>query len=224
MLHRARRVAVSRLALTLVPALVAAVGLPARAAAATVTPTSDTTCYGSLSHDPTGKASGEPNLLDYKFLCNTNIVAYTILVNRGPGRPSTVDDYNPSPLVVTSQGTTSSTEAPGCSGTTPGPGINCNIGSGSQIDYFNTVEGSIDPIGSYCAYYPTGAKKGSLPVPQAQVELIVSNSTGAEDGPFPLGLKQACPTPKAPWTKHKKRAKHKSAKTTHKAVTRKKKA
>jgi hypothetical protein len=206
-----RRVALSRLALTLIPALVVAAGLPARAAAATkVTPESATTCYGSVSHDSTGKASGEPNLLDYKFLCDTNVVAYTIVVNRGAGRPSTIDDYNPGPLVVDQGGTTSSTEAPGCSGTTPGNGINCNIGTGYQISAFSTVEGSIDPTGPYCAYYPAGAKKGSRPVPQAQVELVVSDYTGAEDGPFPLALKQACPALKPPWAKHKKKAKHKS--------------
>jgi hypothetical protein len=218
--HHVMRVAASPFALALVPALVAVAGLPACAAAATITPNSATTCYGSLAHDPTGKASGEPNLLDYKFFCNENIVAYTVLVTRGRGWSSTIDDYNSSPLVVDSDGTTSATEAPGCAGTTPGLGINCNIGTGAQIDAFNTVEGSIDPIGTYCPYYPTGAKKDSRPVPEAQVELIVSDYTGAEDGPFPLAVKQACSVPTGPWAKVKT-AKHKSAKTTGKGLTKK---
>ena len=218
--HHVTRVAASRLALALVPALVAAVGLPARAAAATITPNSGTTCYGSVSHDSTGKASSEPNLLDYKFLCNNNIVAYTIVVTRGAGLSSTIDDYNPSALVEDQDGTTSSTEALGCSGTTPGLGINCNIGTGAQISAFNTVEGSIDPIDPYCSYYPAGAKKGSRPVPRAQVELIVSDYTGAEDGPFPLALGQACPALTAPWVKHAK-AKRAVAKTAAKGTARK---
>jgi hypothetical protein len=212
--HHLRRVALNRFALTLVPALVAvaaAAALPAQAAAATITPSSETTCYGSLSHDPTGKASGEPNLLDYNFLCNTNIVAYSVVVTRGAGQAATLDDFNPTPTVE-QDGTPSATEAPGCSATLPGDGINCNIGSGYQIAAFNSVDGSIDPTATYCSYYPKGAKKGSRPVPQDQVELIVSDYTGAEDGPFPLALK-GCTTPKPPWLKHKKKAKKSSAAT-----------
>lgn len=220
MLHQLRRVAVRWLGPALVPALVAAAGLPARAVAAPVTPSSDTTCWGSLSHDPTGKASGEPNLLDYRFLCNTNIVAYSIVVTRGAGQPSTIDDFNPTPLVL-QDGTPSSTQSFGCSGTIPGDGINCNIGTGAQISEWNTVEGSFDPTPTYCAYYPASAKKGSRPVPQDQVELIVSNDTGAEDGPFPLRLGRACPAPKAPWAKHKRNAKDKSAAAIHADVARK---
>lgn len=209
MLHQLRRVTVRWLGLALVPALVAATGLPARAVAAPVTPSSDTTCWGSLSHDSTGKSSGEPNLLDYQFDCNTNIVAYSIVVTRGADQPSTIDDFNPTPLVL-QDGTPSSTQSFGCSATIPGDGINCNIGTGAETSEWNTVQGSFDPTAAYCAYYPPGARKGSRPVARDQVELIVSNNTGAEDGPFPLALARACPAPKAPWAKDKQNAKHKS--------------
>jgi hypothetical protein len=220
--QQTRRLVLRRLLPTLLlPAFVAVAGLPAEASAATkptpITPSSATTCYGSLSHDPTGKSQGEPNLLDYKFLCDTNIVAYSVVVTRRSGLSSTIDDYNPDPTVYEPGGTPSSNQAPGCSGTTPGLGINCNIGSGYQIAAFNTTDGSIDPTGAYCPYYPAGAKKGSRPVPEAQVELIVSDNTGAEDGPFPLALKGSCATPKAPWAKHKKKAKHERRQATRKA-------
>jgi hypothetical protein len=211
--HHMSRAALGRLALTLLPAL-AAIGLPAVAGAATITPTSGTTCYGSLKHDPTGASSAEPNLLDYKFLCDTNIVAYTIVINRGAGRPQTIDDFDPNPLVYQQDGTPSPTQAPGCSGTIPGNGVNCNIGTGYQISAFNTVSGSFDPVDAYCEHYPINAKPGTRPVPQAQVELIATNFTGGEDGPFPLALKPACPVLKP--LKKTKKHKHKS---THKMST-----
>jgi hypothetical protein len=217
--HPRRRAAFITLALASLSALLAAAWLPAGAGAAAVTPQSGTTCYGSLKHDPTGASQEEPNLLDYKFLCDSTIVAYSIVVNRGAGRPETIDDFDPGPLVTQPDGSPSTTQSPGCSGTIPGNGFNCNIGTGAQITDFNTVSGSFDLIDAYCAHYPPGAKGGTLREPQAQVQLIVTNFSGAQDGPFPLGLKPGCPWLKPlkpkPASKHKRKgpSKHKSKHT-----------
>src|ERR1700759_4293001 len=105
--------------------------LPAASSAA-VTPASLTFCKGKVSSDPGGKASDEPNLLDYRFSCDTGITAYTIIVNQQGDAASggAIDDYNPSPSVFETDGVTPSpTETITCEGSTPSDGINCNTGT-----------------------------------------------------------------------------------------------
>jgi hypothetical protein len=173
--------------------------LPASAAAL---PESNTSCYGTLSHDSSGAAVGEPDLLDYQFNCTNEITAYTIVVDRVRSDGDNVDDYNPNPTVLTDTGTstpatdaTSTTESVNCGGETPSNGINCyslvgaTAGPISPGDY---IEGSIDPTDQYCAYLPKGAKPGTLAVPRATVELVVTDNSGAEDGPFELSPTKPC--------------------------------
>jgi hypothetical protein len=204
--------------------------LPAVAGAAAVTPISATDCGGRVSADPGAKAADEPNLLDYSFSCDGGITAYTILVSQQGDNASggAIDDYNPSPSVFESDGVTpSSSESVTCEGTTPSDGINCNTGTqGVQLTDGFVTDGSVDPIQAYCKHLPTNAngktaRPGTAAVPQAVVQLVVTDYTGAQDGPFILGPAKACPkvpnvvpTPK-PKPKTKAKAK---GKTTRKHV------
>jgi hypothetical protein len=180
-------------------ALVACV-LPAIAGAAAVTPRSLTDCGGKVSADRTGATADEPNLLTYRFQCDGGITAYTILIQQQGDPGGSIDDYNPSPSVFETDGLTPSpTESVTCEGATPSNGINCNTGTqGVQLTNEFAVQGSVDPIQAYCKHLPTGAngktaKPGTLAVGQAVVQLVVTDFTGAEDGPFTLGPTKACP-------------------------------
>jgi hypothetical protein len=180
-----------------------ACALPALSGAATVTPTSLTDCGGTVSHDGGGAATDEPNLLDYKFSCDGGITAYTVIVQQQGDAASggTIDDYNSAPSVFESDGVTPSpTESITCEGTTPSDGINCNTGAkGAQLSDGYFAEGSIDPVGAYCKHLPLDAKgktitkPGTLAIPKASVQLVVTDYTGAQDGPFTLGSTKACP-------------------------------
>lgn len=170
--------------------------MPVAAGAATAPPTPEslTNCGGTVAHDRTGTALGEPNLLDYKFRCNGNISSYTIILDQQGDRGNGIDDYNPAPVVFDADGVTPSlTETLTCEGTTPSDGINCNAGAGGALAAANFAEGSIDPIQPYCKHFASNAKVGAAAIPQAQVQLVVTDATGAEDGPFDLGPAKACP-------------------------------
>jgi hypothetical protein len=180
-----------------VPAVVAfALGgglLTQSALAAAPTPESTTSCGGTLSRaKPT---SLDPNLLNYKFSCDWAITSYTILVNRKPGDYTTIDDYNGAPSVFDTTGNPLSKPAVICSGTIPGDGVNCNAGAGGVILAPDVTEGSLDTTAPYCPYVPKGSPKGAKPQPGALVQLLVTDSTGAEDGPFRLFLSGKCPSP-----------------------------
>jgi len=55
------------------------------------------------------------------------------------------------------------------------------------------AEGTFDTTEPYCANIPSGSPTGTKPAPAAVVELVVSDTTGAEDGPFRLRLAGKCP-------------------------------
>lgn len=172
----------------------------AATASAAVTPTSLTDCGGKVSADAGGAAADEPNLLDYRFSCDGGITAYTILIQQQGDRGGSIDDYDPAPSVFETDGVTPSpTESITCEGTTPSDGINCNLGTqGAQLSDGFFAQGSVDPIQAYCKHLPTDAhgktaKPGTAAVPQAVVQLVVTDYTGAEDGPFNLGPAKACP-------------------------------
>jgi hypothetical protein len=171
-------------------ALLGCVLVPA-AVAATPTPESATQCGGSLTRaKPT---ADDPNLLNYKFTCNWGISAYTLIVLRKPDDFNTVDDFNTNPLVVDTTGNALSTVALSCAGEIPGNGINCNAGAGGSMPAPDWAEGTFDTSEPYCANIPAGSKAGTKPDPTAVVELVVSDTTGAEDGPFRLRLGGKCP-------------------------------
>ena len=190
-----------------IAATAAMVGLPGAAGAATAPPTPEslTNCGGTLTPDSSGTSQGEPNLLDYSFYCNTQISAYTVTVDRQPNQYGNIDNYSPTANVVEQGGAISTTEAITCEGTTPSNGINCNLGAGGLMDGYASAQGSIDLVNPYCAYLPAKARAGTPAVPRAIVSVVVTDNTGAEDGPFYLTLTSPCkkvpavvPAPKTP--------------------------
>ena len=103
-----------------------------------------------------------------------------------------MDDFDSNPQVFDPAGAPSATTAVSCSGVMPGNGINCNAGAGGVVSAWNNVQGSFDLVEPYCKYLPSGAKPGTLAAPQAVVNLIVTNTTGAQNGPVRLVLSAAC--------------------------------
>ncbi len=180
--------------------------LPTAAGAATpVTPASLTNCYGSLKADATGKGSGQSNQLDYSITCSTDISSYTVFAVRQQDADNNIQQYNTNPDVVYPStfptpglaGTVSS-QGVNCEGVIPSDGVNCyaqTVGSDGKtpvlgaISAWFTTQGSISLDEPYCKYLPKGAKPGTAAVPTAIVEYIVTDNTGAEDGPFVLSLK-----------------------------------
>lgn len=169
-------------------------GLLAQSAlAAAPTPESNTSCGGTVSRaKPT---SLDPNLLNYQFSCDWGITAYTIFVTRKPGDDTTIDDYNGAPSVFDASGNPYSKVSPVCEGSIPGNGVNCNAGAGGVIPAPDVTEGSLDTTDPLCPYIPKVSPKGAKPQPGAVVEIVVSDTTGAEDGPFRLYLAGKCPSP-----------------------------
>ncbi|MBV8221528.1 MAG: hypothetical protein JO325_23935 [Solirubrobacterales bacterium] len=178
------------------------------AVAATPTPESSTLCSGTLNRaKPT---PDDPNLVNYKFNCNGGITAYTLIVFRKANDAGTIDDFNTNPVVVDTTGNPVSKTALACAGEIPGFGINCNAGAGGSVPSPDWSEGSFDLTEPYCANLPPGSKPTAKPDPAAVVELVVSDTTGAEDGPFRLRLAGKCPPPKLA-TKTKKTTSKKTA-------------
>jgi hypothetical protein len=161
------------------------------ALAAAPTPESTTDCGGTVSRaKPT---LDDPNLLNYKFSCDWGITAYTIIVSRKPGNYTTIDDFASSVSVFDPDGSADPKEVFGCSGTIPGDGVNCNAGAGGFMAAPNVAEGQLDTTDPYCPYVPKGSPAGTKAQPGAVVELVVTDTTGAEDGPFRLYLSGKCP-------------------------------
>jgi hypothetical protein len=71
--------------------------------------------------------------------------------------------------------------------------VNCNAGAGGSVDAGNTIQGSVDLIQAYCKALPAKAKPGTAAIPRANIQLVVTDNTGAQDGPFDLGLNRRCP-------------------------------
>lgn len=198
--RRSVRLLLSALTCSLLPAALTA---SASAATAPPTPQASTLCFGSLSKAPT---ADEPNLLNYSFRCNGRISSYTLVANRQHDDTSTIDDFSTTALVSTSLGASVTNESYTCEGGLPSNGVNCNAGAGGYMGAWNVVTGSFDTTDPYCANVPPGSRKGAKPEPAALVQLVVTDATGAEDGPFRLGLTPGCPKPK----KHKHHTVHHS--------------
>jgi hypothetical protein len=185
--------------------------IAAQAEAATTPPPPESTanCYGSLTPTPT---ADEPNTLDYRFQCDTRITAYTVLVNRG-NQYATIDDFSPTASVFLPDGVTpDSSTSWTCEGYQPSLSTNCNTGSQTaHMNAWSWADGTIDTIDPYCKNLPAGAKPGTPAEPQALVQLVVSDVSGAQDGPFRLNSTKTCPAvpdrvpvPPKPSKKHKK--------------------
>jgi hypothetical protein len=161
------------------------------AIAAAPTPESATQCGGILKRaKPT---ADDPNLLNYKFTCDWGVSAYTLFVIRKSNDDATIDDFASSVTVFDPTGNPLSTASFSCSGQIPGDGVNCNAGAGGYMPAPNWAEGTIDTTDPYCPTIPKGSPAGTKPEPGAVVELVVSDTTGAEDGPFRLRLAGKCP-------------------------------
>jgi hypothetical protein len=174
------------------------------------TPVSLTDCKGSLAHDASGASIGEPNLTDYRFSCDGSITSYTIVVNRRAGDTGNLDDFNPSPNIFETDGVTPSpTVTALCSGTTPSNGINCNFGAGGALTTGFVAVGAVDLVAPYCKSLPARARPGTLAIPRAIAQVIVTDATGAQDGPFELSPSWRCPrVAGAVPAQHKRGAKH----------------
>jgi hypothetical protein len=198
--------------------IAAAAWLAPAAASAATTPESLTNCRGALTPDPSGPASGEPYLLDYKIQCDTDISAYTVIFNREPTDYSTLDDFNGAPGVFAPDGVTpNATASLTCAGSIPSTGINCNAGAGGVVPAWNWAEGSIDPVAPFCKSLPPKAKPGTPAIPRAFAQFVVTDNTGAEDGPFGLSYTRACPKVPNVVPAAKKANKQKSKKRPRKA-------
>jgi hypothetical protein len=165
--------------------------LAASAFAALPTPESLTTCYGWLAKGtPT---ADQPNLTNYQFNCDGRITAYTIVANRLPRSFDVIDAFSTTANVFDTHANIVSNESFGCEGAMPGDGVNCNAGAGGYMGAWNLAQGSFDLTDPYCKTLPPHAKPGTPATPQAIVQLIVTDTTGAQDGPFRLTPKTACP-------------------------------
>jgi hypothetical protein len=216
--HRNARVhALIRPALITLAAAALACATAGPAAAAAPAPESATNCGGSLTK---GKATvDDPNLVDYKFNCDWGISSYTLIVNRGQNDDGTVDDFASAASVFDSSDSPVSVGV-SCFGTIPGDGVNCNAGAGGYVAAPDTIEGSFDTIDPYCANIPAGSPAGTKPEPAAVVQLVVTDTTGAQDGPFRLRLAGKCPVVHVVKPKPKPK-KHGAKKATGKKATHK---
>jgi hypothetical protein len=160
-----------------------------------------------VAPDAAASPTGDPNLMAYHFRCDGPITAYTVVVNRTPFDLEVVDDFSTTANVTTA-GVIVPTESFGCEGTLPGNGTNCN----GKADAYFDVSGTFDTTDPFCGGYAAGAKWPAKPAPAAVAQLIVTDATGAQDGPFLLNATPACkpvkPLPKPKPKKHKKPAKH----------------
>lgn len=212
----------SRTPLLLVATVVlsVAVWVTSARAASPPPPESTANCYGTVTPAP---APDEPNLLGYRFHCDQRITAYTVLVTRNRDY-NTIDDFEVSPSAFRPDGTTpDTTVAWSCEGTTPSQSANCNTGGGkTYMGAWSYVQGTIDLTAPYCKFLTPGAKPGTPAHPQALVQLIVSDSSGAEDGPFRLYTTQTCPSvPNRVPAKKKRTKQHQASVRSHLASRRK---
>jgi len=175
--------------------------VPSVASAATITPASFTSCAGSLRTDAGAAKAKEPGLLDYSFTCNAGISAYTIIAYQQGDDGAAIQDFAPAPLVLESDDhTPSPTETVTCEGAQPSNGINCNTGTYlSEINGGYYVGGTIQLGQAYCKHFPTPAKgktlrPGTPAIQTARVQLIVTDWSGAQDGPFALREPTPCRT------------------------------
>lgn len=178
--------------------------LASAAGAAPPPPQAAATCYGSL----TGAGTvDQPFLTKYGFNCDSRITAYSILATRLPRNFDVIDGFSTTADVTDAQGNLKSDQSFGCEGGLPGNGFNCNSGAGSFMGALNYARGSFDLQDPYCKSLPTDAKSGTPATPQAIVQLVVTDTSGAQDGPFRLVPSSACPPvpDRAPQAKKKKK-------------------
>jgi hypothetical protein len=184
----------------------------------TGSPDPDTVCNGGITKDSSGI-----NQLDYSFSCaaltsanNGNILSFAVEAIRPQDDLNNVQNFSVPNVVYALDNPLASgysATATGPSATTdPGAAdLLCQGGAGNGIDGVDCyedppsatvdgyvpsgdyVQGDVNLDEPYCAYLPEGAKPGTAAVPQAEIELVVTDSSGALDGPFELELPKGCP-------------------------------
>lgn len=182
--------------------------------AAPPAPQGGANCGGTLTPAPT---SDDPHGMTYKFRCNDRISAYSLIINRRRKDIDTIDNFSTTADVTLPNGGVDTKNDFTCEGSLPGDSVSCNDGVGSTgpnvIGAFSTVNGTISLTDPYCAFYPKVLKrvkrtnghgfkkvmvKSKIAEPAAYVQLIVTNASGAQDGPFRLTYDHKCPKLKKP--------------------------
>jgi len=161
-------------------------------------------CVGELS--PATPTSTDPNLLNYKFHCDGQVTAFSIIVSRPGQAYDEIDDFNVAANVIDpTTGQQSTTESFNCQGAIPGSGINClTATAGTSSDPWSFVEGQFDTSTPYCPTLPAHAKPGTKPSQGAVAYFVVSDPTGEQVGPWLFQMSPKCPAVKAvPKTKTK---------------------
>lgn len=168
----------------------------------------------------------------YTWNFSGNIWSYTILVTRRKDDGNNVSYGAPTANVLTSSGSVDATQYVNCSSAVPSDGFSCSApgpGGSSATDLANgtnpaylsyipageTVTGGFALTEGYCSFLPKGAKPGTPAVPQATVELIVTDTNGVSEGPFELTRTGKCP--KVPAVVPEPKSKKKKSKTAKKA-------
>jgi hypothetical protein len=188
-------------------------------------------CGPALSGTPT-----DPSGYSWNF--TGNIWSYTILVTRRNDDDNNVTYEAPTANVLTGSGAVDATQYVNCSSAVPSDGFGCSapgpggstaadLANGTSPSYASYIPADEDVTGGfamtngYCSYLPKGAKAGTPAVPQATVELIVTDTNGVSEGPFELTRTGKCPkvAKVVPAKKKKaKTAKKKAATRSAKAV------
>lgn len=181
----------------------------------------------------TGTTETDPSGYSWNF--SGNIWSYTIVITRRKDNGNNVTYEAPTANVLTSSGAVDTTQDVSCSSAIPSDGFSCSapgpgatsssdLANGSNPPYLSyipageTVTGGFAMAEGYCSFLPKGAKAGTPAVPQATVELIVTDTNGVSEGPFELTRTGKCPKVAAvvPAKKKKRKAKREGRKQTAK--------
>jgi len=168
--------------------------------------------------------SGATDPSGYTWNFSGNIWSYTIIVTRRNDNGNNVTYEAPTANAVTPSGATDATQYINCSSSVPSDGFSCSApgpGGSSATDLANgtnppylpyipagdTVTGGFAMTEGYCSFLPKGARPGTPAVPQATVELVVTDTNGVSAGPFQLTRVGKCAKVPAvvPQRKHRKK-------------------
>jgi len=168
----------------------------------------------------------------YTWNFSGDIWSYAIIVTRRKDNGNNVTYEAPTANLFTPSGAADGTQYVNCSSAVPSDGFSCSApgpGAGSATDLANgtnppylayipagdRITGGFALTEGYCSFLPKGARAGTPAVPQATVELIVTDTNGVTEGPFELTRTGKCP--KVPAVVPQRKTKKKKSKTAKKA-------
>ena len=171
--------------------------------------------------------SGASDPSGYSWSFTGNIWSYTIVVTRRKDNGNNVTYEAPTANVLTASGALDSTQYVNCSSSVPSDGFSCSapgpgassgsdLANGSNPPYLSyipagdSVTGGFALAEGYCAFLPKRAKPGTPAIPQATVELIVTDTNGVSSGPFELTRAGKCAKVPAAVPEHRQKAKKKA--------------